>query len=162
VVAKPHECRVFTNNLQMSRISLLAWFCVKLFVVWVSSLFWCSNFFFSKFCFSFLFFCFWEGGTGFFLFRFFASCNCEAEFLTLGGKKLNYYDFFYDFFFFHSGVVSMFSFFFIAFRFSELCWRPPQGCFFWFPQHQAPCNQMCNHVYHYNDVLSRIGLRNDM
>ena len=120
--------------------------------------------FFSKFCFSFLFFV-WEGGTGFFCFDFLLLVIVRRSFyfFDVRRKKIILLWFFLRFFsFFHSGVVSMFSFFFIAFIFSALCWRPPQGCFFWFPQHQAPCNQMCNHVYHYNDVLSRIGLRNDM
>lgn len=107
VVAMPHdECKV-TNNLQMSRISLLGLILRK---TWVSTSFWCNFLFFSKFC--FFLFVFWEG-TGFFFFvsKFFASCNCEAEFyffLTLGGKKLYYYDFFYDFF--SSIMVSIFVF----------------------------------------------------
>ena len=56
-----------------------------------------------------------------------------------------------------------FSFFRLRFlpRFSALCWLPRQGCFSWFPQHQAPYNRMCIHAYHCIDVLSRIILRID-
>lgn len=106
VVAMPHdECKV-TNNLQMSRISLLGLILRK---TWVSTSFWCNFLFFSKFC--FFLFVFWEGTGFFFLFRNFLLLVIVRRsfiFLTLGGKKLYYYDFFYDFF--SSIMVSIFVF----------------------------------------------------
>ena len=106
VVAMPHDgCKV-TNNLQMSRISLLGLILRK---TWVSTSFWCNFLFFSKFCFFLV--VFWEGTGFFFLFRNFLLLVIVRRsfiFLTLGGKKLYYYDFFYDFF--SSIMVSIFVF----------------------------------------------------
>ena len=99
VVAMPHdECKV-TNNLQMSRISLLGLILRK---TWVSTSFWCNFLFFSKFC--FFLFVFILGGHRnlfFFVSKFFASCNCEAEFyfFDVRRKKIILLWFFLRFFF---------------------------------------------------------------